>query len=440
MHTQQNFFMEKLVEPEENEIQVNEADTDDELFFQPKSETGILFGAAYENKYIDMLENDQVENDMEINDRMLEISLGMNKDELMKLKKIEIKVDTTNTHMQYVGEMLQSLTLLKLNDSVIPSWRDLGTSFRNIQVLYLNRWEMKSLAGLSWFEFLKELYLSYNEIDDLFDLSYWYNLEIIDLEGNNVSTWDNISYLMGLWQLKDLNLSWNPIAKEQNYQFKIKEMLHNLKYLDDTHVGAITEGEPIELISKLSNDSFTVLDEKFFILSKFGKFRIAIDELETLAEQALNCIGEEDDEETILKNQIRRHERKNEAFEKETFDLFDDCNDSEFEYEMENDNPKLRESKQKMSKSWTNGFIKNKQNDSILWQMNSSKLSAYDDSESLFRSSMKGFFTGRSKTNNFTTQDSTYNTMDRSSYSSLGSNNEQGFSGNPLKALKHGRK
>lgn len=121
MHTQQNFYMEKLVEPQESEIQVNEADTDDELYFQPKSEAGILFGAAYENKYIDILENDQIENDMEINERMLEISLGMNKDELMKLNKIEIKVDTTNTHMQYVGEMLQSLTLLKLNDSVIPS-------------------------------------------------------------------------------------------------------------------------------------------------------------------------------------------------------------------------------------------------------------------------------------------------------------------------------
>lgn len=73
-------------------------------------------------------------------------------------------------------------------------------------------------------------------------------------------------------------------------------------------------------------------------------------------------------------------------------------------------------------------------------QMNSSKISAYDDSESMFRTSMKGFFTGRSKTNNFTTKDSTYNTMDRSSYSSLVSNNDQAFSGNPLKALKHGRK
>ena len=358
VHTQQNFYVEKLVEQEEEEIKVNEADTDDELYFKPKSEAGILFGAAYENKYIDILENSEIENDMEINEKMLEISLGMNKEELMKLKKIEIKVDTTNTHMQFVGEMLQSLTLLKLNDSVIPSWRDLGTSFRNIQILYLNRWEMKTLAGLSCFEFLKELYLSYNEIDDLFDLSYWYNLEIIDLEGNNVSTWDNISYLMGLWQLKDLNLSWNPISKEQNYQFKVKEMLQNLKYLDDMHIGAIEEEKSNEIPIISSKESFIVLDEKYFVLSKFAKFSISIDELELLADQALDWIGEEDDEDTILKKQVKRHERKNEAFEKETFDLFYDCQDSEFENDSEFDNPKLRESKQKMSKSWTNGFIK----------------------------------------------------------------------------------
>lgn len=156
---------------------------------------------------------------------------------------------------------------------------------------------------------------------------------------------------MGLWQLKDLNLSRNPIAKEQNYQFKVKEMLKNIKYLDDIHIGAIVEEQTDEAPPNLIHDSFTVLDEKYFVLSKFGKFKISVDELEELADQALNCIGEEDDEDTILKNQIRRHERKNEAFEKETFDLFDDCNDSEFEYDTENDNPKGKETRQKMSKS-----------------------------------------------------------------------------------------
>lgn len=37
----------------------------------------------------------------------------------------------------------------------------------------------------------------------------------------------------------------------------------------------------------------------------------------------------------IIKKQVRRPERKLEAFEKETFDIFEDFNDSEFESEPE---------------------------------------------------------------------------------------------------------
>jgi len=65
---------------------------------------------------------------------------------------------------------------------------------------------MTNLAGLSSMENLQEIYASYNDIKDLFDISYCYNLKVLDLEGNNISTWDNVSYLMGLDQLEDVNL------------------------------------------------------------------------------------------------------------------------------------------------------------------------------------------------------------------------------------------
>jgi hypothetical protein len=65
-------------------------------------------------------------------------------------------------------------------------------------------------------------------------------------------------------------------------------MLPNIKYLDDMHVGAIQEGEQKEVATKISKDSFIVLDEKYFVLSKFAKFSISIEELEHLADQALD--------------------------------------------------------------------------------------------------------------------------------------------------------
>lgn len=51
------------------------------------------------------------------------------------------------------------------------------------------------------------------------------------------------------------------------------------------------------------------------------------------------------------------------------------------------------------------------------------KNNAYDDSDSILRTSLRGFFTGKSQ-----------------EYSTLVSNNDTAFSGNPIKALKHHRK
>ena len=66
-----------------------------------------------------------------------------------------------------------------------------------------------------------------------------------------------------------------------------------------------------------------------------------------------------------------------------------------------------------MFKSCTNGFMKRKSSDLISDDLNVSKFSAYDDSNSILRSSMQGFFTGRKK-DIFTTKESTYNTCDMS--------------------------
>jgi len=47
--------------------------------------SNVLFGEAYEQKFIEMLEQDST---LDINERMLEHSLGMPVDELKKLEKI----------------------------------------------------------------------------------------------------------------------------------------------------------------------------------------------------------------------------------------------------------------------------------------------------------------------------------------------------------------
>lgn len=77
---------------------------------------------------------------------------------------------------------------------------------------------------------------------------------------------------MGCDQLIDVNLSENPISKEHNYQNRVKEMLRQVKYIDDIHVDAIEpQGERIDFLEDELLEQ-KVADEKRFILSKFTKF------------------------------------------------------------------------------------------------------------------------------------------------------------------------
>jgi len=85
------------------------------------------------------------------------------------------------------GELLPNLDILKLNDSIVRCFRDIGTSFRNIQILHIARCEIKEVQGIQAFEELRELYISFNELDELFDISMLENLEVLDFEGNNIT-------------------------------------------------------------------------------------------------------------------------------------------------------------------------------------------------------------------------------------------------------------
>ena len=67
-----------------------------------------------------------------------------------------------------------------------------------MRVLHIARCEIKEVQGIQAFEQLEELYISFNEIDDLFDISFLENLSVLDFEGNNVSSKDQLHYLKRL--------------------------------------------------------------------------------------------------------------------------------------------------------------------------------------------------------------------------------------------------
>lgn len=138
--------------------------------------------------------------------------------------------------------------MLHLSSSIVPSIRDIGTSFKRLKVLWISRCGLKDLGGLVAFEKLEELYASFNHVDDLYDLTYLNSLKILDLEGNDVSDLEQLEHLSSSAdELISINFLDNPIAKKgRSYYEKVLSTIEcfgksKLNYLDDELVDEVKE-------------------------------------------------------------------------------------------------------------------------------------------------------------------------------------------------------
>eukprot|EP00761_Pharyngomonas_kirbyi_P010148 gb/GECH01010166.1/.p1 GENE.gb/GECH01010166.1/~~gb/GECH01010166.1/.p1 ORF type:complete len:153 (+),score=29.36 gb/GECH01010166.1/:1-459(+) len=135
-----------------------------------------------------------------------------------------------------IGKKLPNLKQLKLNNSSISSVRDLGTSLRDLQVLWMSHVGIKELDGIGTLENVKELYLAFNNIQELSPLMSLEHLQVLDLEENRVDSLDEVQFLQGCSELHSLNLQGNPLESDESYRVKIAAVLPGLKYLDDVRI------------------------------------------------------------------------------------------------------------------------------------------------------------------------------------------------------------
>ena len=192
---------------------MDRADTRSNESFEGQSQRENL--NPFENiqeKLFEIIEGEEVQDVIDLNGKFLVQQLGcIDQADLALLPKIELRVDTRFHNLQVTGEILSSLEYLKLNDSIIPTFRDIGTSFKNVRVLHLGRCELKEVQGIQAFEQLEELYISYNEIDELFDIGFIEHLTVLDFEGNNVKDYDQLYYLNRCRKLTHVNMKYNPV-------------------------------------------------------------------------------------------------------------------------------------------------------------------------------------------------------------------------------------
>jgi len=261
-----------------------------------------------------------------LNELKLAELIKVDVDSLAQVTKAEMRVDLSFNSLQYAGDILANLRQLKLNGSIINSLRDIGNSFRNLEILWISKCGMKDLAGLSSFPKLKELYAPYNSIKDLSNIILHDNLQVLDLEGNELENLDTLENLLSIDNLYNLNLSSNPLCKIENYERKVFEMLPQLEFLNDETKDEIqnqktSPARGIESKEDL-NDDFGDAGLKE-LYDKFRKLKLfAVDEFEENSRQVIkNNIAKEPTEEELIMMSVKKTSKKVKACEQDPEDF-----------------------------------------------------------------------------------------------------------------------
>uniref|UniRef100_A0AAQ5XF27 Leucine rich repeat containing 56 n=1 Tax=Amphiprion ocellaris TaxID=80972 RepID=A0AAQ5XF27_AMPOC len=209
--------------------------------------------------------------------------------DLSHVTSLEVCVDTQESTLGNFGAYLPKLEKLKMNNSVIMSVRDLGTTLSHLQVLWMSRCCLQDLAGISTLCSLKELYLAYNNVSDVSQVGMLENLHLLDLEGNDVDDLVQVQYLGLCSTLRTLTLEGNPVCLRPNptstqiadysYRAAVRELVPQLRYLDGKRVEedilscCSTEGEDLEIVINAIRDCnsslTTSMDEIPFYLLIF---------------------------------------------------------------------------------------------------------------------------------------------------------------------------
>uniref|UniRef100_A0A8B9S6N2 Leucine rich repeat containing 56 n=2 Tax=Apteryx owenii TaxID=8824 RepID=A0A8B9S6N2_APTOW len=187
-------------------------------------------------------------------------------DDLQQVKALEMRVDTRENSLGNFGAYLPNLRQLKLNNSLLVSVRDLGTTLSHLHVLWMARCGLSDLDGISSCSSLKELYVAYNNISDLSQLSLLEHLEVLDLEGNNIEDINQMLYLGLCNKLSSLTVEGNLIClkpnaefaegPDYNYRVEVKKLIPHLEYLDE-----IPASQTVIPPSKKMNEDWLIIKE-----------------------------------------------------------------------------------------------------------------------------------------------------------------------------------
>lgn len=164
------------------------------------------------------------------------------------VEEFEISANCENFDFSTLGSFLTSCLVAKFSGSLIFRLRDLGVSWKSLEILYLHRCGLKDISGASALPRLRMLFAAFNEVEDLNALGISTNIEVLDFEQNNVKAVNNIQCLAQCKHLTHLTLLGNTIANLVQYRRLVGSMLADtIEFLDDEE---ITEQERQPLLDE----------------------------------------------------------------------------------------------------------------------------------------------------------------------------------------------
>jgi hypothetical protein len=154
-------------------------------------------------------------------------------------------------------------------DIILPEVNNMNIS--SITSLNIHDKNINDISILSKFQTLENISLVNNNIKDLNVFKNLKNLKKLNLKDNEITQFDQLEPLKTCKQLESLCLKDNPITKEPNYTQKIKELLPQLKKIDDIEIKQnINNNKEIKIPIKTD---IKKIDKLNMITNKFIKFK-----------------------------------------------------------------------------------------------------------------------------------------------------------------------
>ena len=154
-------------------------------------------------------------------------------EEVMELKEVTLTaLDARAECTHELSKWCPVLERLFLKESLVVSFRDLGSGLGQLRVLSAARCGALDLDGIASLGRLEELYLPFNDIDDCAPLGFHETLEVLDLEANRISDEEDLALLGTCGALRCLSLKGNPLATT-GYRTRVALYLPHLETLDD---------------------------------------------------------------------------------------------------------------------------------------------------------------------------------------------------------------